>query len=116
MREVEMKANISSWCGRTELNGTVDIDSNTEQALADGRVAKVTSGSTLTVTVHQVNQDGKSKKKKYVRSIKTEQVFHFYNEMHIELLLRVIEFCRGSYSNFWLFGEIFILQKGGQKY
>lgn len=45
-------------CGRTELEGNIDIGEETENALAAGSVTQVTKGSSIQVTVHQVNADG----------------------------------------------------------
>lgn len=54
----EISANVVNECGRTLLNGNIDIGENTEDALAAGNVTKVTKGSTLKVTIDQVNANG----------------------------------------------------------
>ncbi|KAK8214825.1 hypothetical protein M8818_002408 [Zalaria obscura] len=58
IRDAEISLNIVNGCGRTELAGNIDIGEQTEDELAKNRVTKVTAGSTLSVTVHQVNADG----------------------------------------------------------
>lgn len=58
IRDAEIKANIVNECGRTEINGNIDVGESTENAIAAGAVTKVTSGGTMTVTIHQVNADG----------------------------------------------------------
>lgn len=58
IRQAEIDANIVNECGRTELTGNIDVGENTENALAAGAVTQVTAGSSLTVTIHQVNADG----------------------------------------------------------
>ncbi|KAI0907207.1 hypothetical protein F4823DRAFT_626529 [Ustulina deusta] len=58
IRDAEISANIVNECGRTELDGNIDIGENTENALAAGTVTQVKAGSTLDVTIHQVNADG----------------------------------------------------------
>ncbi|KAI0405813.1 hypothetical protein F4802DRAFT_560832 [Xylaria palmicola] len=58
IRDAEISANIVNECGRTELDGNIDIGENTENALADGAVTQVKKGSTVDVTIHQVNADG----------------------------------------------------------
>lgn len=45
-------------CGRTELDGNIDIGENTENALAAKAVTGVKPGTEMIVTVHQVNADG----------------------------------------------------------
>lgn len=45
-------------CGRTELTGNIDVGQNTENMLTAGTVTKVTAGTPVTVTIHQVNADG----------------------------------------------------------
>jgi hypothetical protein len=45
-------------CGRTEINGNIDIGEQTEAELSNNRMAQVSSGSMLSVTIHQVNADG----------------------------------------------------------
>ncbi|KAI8629607.1 hypothetical protein F5Y19DRAFT_71362 [Xylariaceae sp. FL1651] len=58
IRDAEINANIVNECGRTELDGNIDIGENTENALAAGQVTQVKAGTTLDVTIHQVNADG----------------------------------------------------------
>ncbi|RYC63371.1 hypothetical protein CHU98_g2872 [Xylaria longipes] len=58
IRDAEIGANIVNECGRTELDGNIDIGENTENALAAGAVTQVKKGSTVDVTIHQVNADG----------------------------------------------------------
>lgn len=54
----EVKSNLVNECGRTIKNGNIDIGENTETALANGAVTKVTSGGTVTLKVNQVNSNG----------------------------------------------------------
>lgn len=58
IRDAEIKANIVNECGRTELEGNIDIGENTENALAAKAVTGVKPGTEMIVTVHQVNADG----------------------------------------------------------
>jgi len=58
IRQAEIEANIVNECGRTELAGNIDVGENTENELAANSVTKVTAGSSVTVTIHQVNADG----------------------------------------------------------
>ncbi|KAJ6281488.1 hypothetical protein J3E71DRAFT_380578 [Bipolaris maydis] len=58
IRDEEITQNIVNACGRTEIAGNIDIGEQTENELAAGRMAKVSAGSTLAVTIHQVNADG----------------------------------------------------------
>lgn len=58
IRDAEIEANIVNECGRTELSGNIDIGEQTENALVANAVTSVTKGSTIEVTVHQVNADG----------------------------------------------------------
>ncbi|KAI0976740.1 hypothetical protein F4678DRAFT_122897 [Xylaria arbuscula] len=58
IRDAEISANIVNECGRTELDGNIDIGENTENALAANAVTQVNAGSTVDVTIHQVNADG----------------------------------------------------------
>ncbi|KAI1749638.1 hypothetical protein F4782DRAFT_297051 [Xylaria castorea] len=58
IRDAEISANIVNECGRTELDGNIDIGENTENALAANAVTQVKAGSTVDVVVHQVNADG----------------------------------------------------------
>ncbi|ROW06981.1 hypothetical protein VMCG_04044 [Cytospora schulzeri] len=54
----EVSANVVNECGRTLLNGNIDIGENTETALASGDVTQVTKGSTVKVVINQVNANG----------------------------------------------------------
>ncbi|CAI4213590.1 unnamed protein product [Parascedosporium putredinis] len=58
IRDAEIEANLVNECGRTELTGNIDIGEETENALAAGAVTQVQKGSTIEVTIHQVNADG----------------------------------------------------------
>lgn len=58
IRDEEITQNIVNACGRTEIAGNIDIGEQTENELAAGRMAKVSAGSTVAVTIHQVNADG----------------------------------------------------------
>ncbi|KAJ9626195.1 hypothetical protein H2203_003827 [Taxawa tesnikishii (nom. ined.)] len=58
IRDAEIKQNVVNGCGRTELHGNIDIGEQTEDELAKNRITTVTKGSTLSVTIHQVNADG----------------------------------------------------------
>ncbi|KAI1152305.1 hypothetical protein F4825DRAFT_461943 [Nemania diffusa] len=58
IRDAEISANVVNECGRTEIDGNIDIGENTENALAAGTVTQVKAGSTVDVTIHQVNADG----------------------------------------------------------
>ncbi|KAL0941681.1 gas1-like protein [Colletotrichum truncatum] len=58
IRDAEINANIVNECGRTEISGNIDIGENTENALAAQQVTQVKAGSTIQVTIHQVNADG----------------------------------------------------------
>lgn len=54
----EVSANVVNECGRTLLNGNIDIGENTETALAANKVTKVKAGSTVKVAINQVNANG----------------------------------------------------------
>ncbi|KAF1997020.1 hypothetical protein P154DRAFT_556009 [Amniculicola lignicola CBS 123094] len=58
IRNSEITQNIVNSCGRTEIAGNIDVGEQTENELAANRVTQVTQGSTMTVTIHQVNADG----------------------------------------------------------
>lgn len=58
IRDAEIESNVVNECGRTEIGGNIDVGENTENALAAGQVTQVKSGSTITMTIHQVNADG----------------------------------------------------------
>ncbi|PSR97210.1 hypothetical protein BD289DRAFT_362712 [Coniella lustricola] len=58
IRDAEIASNVVNECGRTEISGNIDVGENSENALAAGQVTKVASGSTITMTIHQVNADG----------------------------------------------------------
>jgi Protein of unknown function (DUF3129). len=50
-----MSNNVVNACGRTELNGNVDVGQETEKELTAKRVTSVKKGSVLAVTIHQVS-------------------------------------------------------------
>jgi hypothetical protein len=54
IRDNEITQNIVNACGRTEINGNIDIGEQTENELAAGRMTTVSSGSMMQVTIHQV--------------------------------------------------------------
>lgn len=56
--DAEISANVVNECGRTLLGGNIDVGENTENALADDAVTQVTQGSTVTMTIDQVNANG----------------------------------------------------------
>ncbi|KAF2826586.1 hypothetical protein CC86DRAFT_455322 [Ophiobolus disseminans] len=58
IRDNEITQNIVNACGRTEINGNIDIGEQTENELAAGRMTTVSAGSVMAVTIHQVNADG----------------------------------------------------------
>lgn len=58
IRDAEITQNIVNGCGRTQLNGNIDIGEQTENELAANRMTKVAKGSSVAVTIHQVNADG----------------------------------------------------------
>lgn len=58
IRDAEIAANSVNECGRTELQGNIDIGENTENMIAAGTVTQTTSGGQVTITMHQVNADG----------------------------------------------------------
>ncbi|GME35348.1 hypothetical protein GTA08_BOTSDO03889 [Neofusicoccum parvum] len=58
IRDAEIKQNIVNGCGRTELDGNIDIGEQTETELSANRMTQVSAGSTVAVTIHQVNADG----------------------------------------------------------
>ncbi|TVY24791.1 hypothetical protein LHYA1_G006839 [Lachnellula hyalina] len=58
IRDAEIAANTVNECGRTELTGNIDVGENTENALAANAVTSVQKGTSMTVTIHQVNADG----------------------------------------------------------
>ena len=58
IRDAEITSNIVNACGRTEIAGNIDIGEETENELAAGRIASISAGSTMQVTIHQVNADG----------------------------------------------------------
>lgn len=58
IRDAEIQQNIVNGCGRTELNGNIDIGEQTENELAANRMTQVSQGSSVAVTIHQVNADG----------------------------------------------------------
>lgn len=58
IRNSEITQNIVNSCGRTEINGNIDVGEQTENELAANRVTQVTQGGSIAVTIHQVNADG----------------------------------------------------------
>ncbi|KAH8156253.1 hypothetical protein CIB48_g11997 [Xylaria polymorpha] len=56
IRDAEISSNVVNECGRTELDGNIDIGENTENALAANAVTQVKAGSTVDVTI--LNADG----------------------------------------------------------
>ncbi|KAK0669894.1 hypothetical protein QBC41DRAFT_364367 [Cercophora samala] len=58
IRDAEIAAGTVNSCGRTKLNGNIDVGTVTENALAEGAVTAVRQGSSVDVTIHQVNADG----------------------------------------------------------
>jgi hypothetical protein len=58
IRDSEIKQNIVNGCGRTEINGNIDIGEQTENELAVKRITQVSKGTVMQVTIHQVNADG----------------------------------------------------------
>ena len=69
IRNSEITQNIVNSCGRTEINGNIDVGEQTENELAANRVTQVTQGGSLAVTIHQVSCVSWSKKRvMYLRS------------------------------------------------
>ncbi|KAF3009656.1 hypothetical protein E8E13_007890 [Curvularia kusanoi] len=58
IRDAEITQNIVNSCGRTEINGNIDVGEQTENELAAKRVTQVSKGTVMQVTIHQVNADG----------------------------------------------------------
>lgn len=58
IRDAEINSNVANECGRTELGGNIDVGENTENALAAGAITQVKAGTSMQVTIHQVNADG----------------------------------------------------------
>ncbi|KAF2448598.1 hypothetical protein P171DRAFT_452385 [Karstenula rhodostoma CBS 690.94] len=58
IRDSEITQNIVNSCGRTEIDGNIDVGGETEKAIAANKVTTVKRGSQLAVTIHQVNADG----------------------------------------------------------
>ncbi|KAF1962550.1 hypothetical protein CC80DRAFT_162731 [Byssothecium circinans] len=58
IRDAEITQNIVNECGRTEINGNIDVGEQTENELAAGRMTQVSGGTVMKVTIHQVNADG----------------------------------------------------------
>ncbi|KAL3417698.1 hypothetical protein PVAG01_10708 [Phlyctema vagabunda] len=54
----EITDNVVNECGRTLLGGNIDIGENTEGQLIAKTVTSVTKGSTVQVTIDQINDDG----------------------------------------------------------
>lgn len=58
IRVSEISSNVVNECGRTLLNGNIDIGENTETQLANKTVTSVTKGSTVNVVLQQGGTDG----------------------------------------------------------
>ncbi|KAI6377882.1 hypothetical protein MCOR25_002398 [Pyricularia grisea] len=58
IRDIEIQNGVCKSCGRTQLNGSIDITTETANALAENKVTSVKAGTVLSVTIHQVNADG----------------------------------------------------------
>jgi len=58
IRASEISANVVNECGRTLLNGNIDIGEQTETQLANKTVTSVTKGGTVAVTIKQIDADG----------------------------------------------------------
>lgn len=56
IRDSEITQNIVNSCGRTEINGNIDVGEQTENELAANRVTSVSSGTVMTVTIHQASK------------------------------------------------------------
>ncbi|TIC89976.1 hypothetical protein CH35J_012294 [Colletotrichum higginsianum] len=54
----EIVANVVNECGRTILQGNIDIGEETENQLGNRTVTQVTSGANVDVTIAQVSADG----------------------------------------------------------
>ncbi|KAJ8059410.1 hypothetical protein OCU04_012357 [Sclerotinia nivalis] len=55
----EINSNVVNECGRTILNGNIDIGENTETQLANKTVTSVTKGSVVNVVMQQGGANGK---------------------------------------------------------
>ncbi|KAI4860698.1 GEgh16 protein [Hypoxylon rubiginosum] len=56
--QTEIVTNVVNECGRTLQAGNIDIGASTEDALAADQVTQVTKGSSVQVTIREVNQTG----------------------------------------------------------
>ncbi|OTB03076.1 hypothetical protein M426DRAFT_322107 [Hypoxylon sp. CI-4A] len=56
--QTEIATNVVNQCGRTLQAGNIDVGATTEDALADNQVTQVQKGSTVTLTINQVNETG----------------------------------------------------------
>ncbi|KAK2052253.1 hypothetical protein LY76DRAFT_527070 [Colletotrichum caudatum] len=54
----EIVSNVVNECGRTTLQGNIDIGEETENHLGNQTITRVTAGATVDVIVAQVNVDG----------------------------------------------------------
>lgn len=54
----EISTNVVNECGRTLFGGNIDIGENTENQLLNKTVTSVTKGSTVAVTISQVDANG----------------------------------------------------------
>ncbi|APA09238.1 hypothetical protein SS1G_14237 [Sclerotinia sclerotiorum 1980 UF-70] len=59
INEAEINSNVVNECGRTILNGNIDIGENTETQLANKTVTSVTKGSVVNVVIKQGGTNGK---------------------------------------------------------
>ncbi|ESZ99498.1 hypothetical protein SBOR_0063 [Sclerotinia borealis F-4128] len=58
IKPAEISSNVVNECGRTLLNGNIDIGENTETQLAAKTVTSVTKGSTVNVVMQQGGTNG----------------------------------------------------------
>ncbi|KAI2618059.1 hypothetical protein GGS26DRAFT_596073 [Hypomontagnella submonticulosa] len=56
--QTEIATNVVNQCGRTLQAGNIDVGATTEDALAAKQVTQVTKGSTVQLTIRQVNETG----------------------------------------------------------
>ncbi|KAI0025422.1 hypothetical protein F4780DRAFT_329258 [Xylariomycetidae sp. FL0641] len=56
--DTEISANVVNECGRTIAKGNIDAGENAEIALSDNQITQVTKGSTVDVSIRQVNGSG----------------------------------------------------------
>ncbi|KAH8673869.1 GEgh16 protein [Xylariales sp. PMI_506] len=58
INDTEISNNVVNECGRTLLGGNIDIGQETEIQLSNNTVTQVTAGSTVAVTINQLNANG----------------------------------------------------------